>query len=137
MLCAAQEIKNINAKIMSGNGLPVMRFNMDANPGGVPSYTAGAVVGSYLNKYSMSGGSLCKVMLHPNMPPGSIMFFSTDIPYPLSNIQRILQMKLRRDYYQIEWPLRTRAYEYGVYMDGLLQNFFPPAFGLISGINDG
>jgi len=137
MLCNAQEIKNINAKIMAGNGLPVMRFNMDAAQGGIPSYTAGAVVGSYLNKYSMDGGALVKIMLHPNMPPGSIMFYSTRIPYPLSNVQNVLQMKMRRDYYQIEWPLVKRQYEYGVYEDGLLQNYFPPAFGLISGINDG
>ncbi len=31
------------------------------------------------------------------------------------------------DYYQMEWPVKTRRYEYGVYMDGVLQNYFPPA----------
>jgi len=137
MLMGAQEVKNINAKIMAGNGLPVMRFNMDAGQSGIPTYTAGAVVGSYLNKYSMSGGSLVRLMLHPNMPAGSIMFYSSSIPYPLSNVPNLLQMKMRRDYYQIEWPLVKRQYEYGVYEDGLLQNYFPPAFGLLTGINDG
>jgi hypothetical protein len=136
MIMSAQELKNINRKTEAGNGLPVVRFNLDAGTG-VQNYSAGAVVGSYINKYTMSGGSLVKFLLHPNMPPGSLMFYSSQIPYPLSNVSNILQMKLRRDYYQIEWPLRTRAYEYGVYMDGLLQNFFPPAFGLITGINDG
>jgi hypothetical protein len=33
--------------------------------------------------------------------------------------------------------LVKRQYEYGVYEDGLLQNYFPPAFGLLTGINDG
>lgn len=133
----AQEIKNINKLVMSGNGLPVFRFNLDAQGSGGIGYTAGGVVGSYVNKYTMSGGSLIKMMLHPNIPPGSMMFYSSQIPYPLSNVTNILQMKMRRDYYQIEWPLVKRQYEYGVYEDGLLQNFFPPAFGLISGINDG
>ena len=34
----------------------------------------------------------------------------------------------------IEWPLRTRKYEYGVYADELLQNYFPPAFGILKNI---
>jgi hypothetical protein len=134
MIMSAQELKSINRLTEAGNGLPIVRFNLDAGTG-VQNLTAGAVIGSYVNKYTMSGGALVKFLLHPNMPPGSLMFYSSSIPYPLSNVSNILQMKLRRDYYQIEWPLRTRAYEYGVYMDGLLQNFFPPAFGLISGIN--
>jgi hypothetical protein len=136
ILMAAQEMKNINRKTEAGNGLPIVRFNLDAGTG-VQNITAGTVIGSYVNKYTMNGGALVKFLLHPNMPPGSLGFYSTTIPYPLSNVTNILQMKLRRDYYQIEWPLRTRAYEYGIYMDGLLQNYFPPAFGLITGINDG
>ena len=43
-------------------------------------------------------------------------------------------MRCRRDYYQLEWPLKTRKYEYGVYFDGVLQNYFPPAFGMITNI---
>jgi hypothetical protein len=137
LLLNAQEVKNINKLVMSGNGLPVFRFNLDGKGEGGIGYSAGGVVGQYVNKYTMSGGALMKLMLHPNMPPGSMMFYSSTIPYPLSNVSNLLQMKLRRDYYQIEWPLRTRAYEYSVEMSGLLQNYFPPAFGLISGINDG
>jgi hypothetical protein len=62
------------------------------------------------------------------------MFYSQTIPYPLSNVGNVLQKTLRRDYWQIEWPLRTLKYEYGVYFDGVLQNYFPPAFGLIYNI---
>ena len=136
ILMNAQEVKNINKIVMSGNGLPVFRFNLDAKGEGM-GYTAGGLVGQYINKYTMDGGSLIKMMLHPNIPPGSMMFYSSRIPYPLSNVSNILQMKMRRDYYQIEWPLVKRQYEYGVYEDGLLQNYFPPAFGLMTGINDG
>ena len=92
---------------------------------------------SYFNPFSMSGGSEIEVMLHPNVPAGTIIFITKEIPYPLSNVQNVLQMKLRRDYYQIEWPLRTRRYEYGVYFDGTLQNYFPPAFGMITNISNG
>ena len=40
----------------------------------------------------------------------------------------------RSDYYQLEWPRRTNAYEYGVYADGALIDYFPPAGGVISNI---
>ena len=46
----------------------------------------------------------------------------------------IIQMKMRAEYYAIEWPHRTRKHEFGVYADGLLQNYFPPAFGVINNI---
>jgi hypothetical protein len=37
----------------------------------------------------------------------------------------VFQVKTRRDYYQLEWPLRSRKYEYGVYADEVLQHYFP------------
>jgi hypothetical protein len=136
MWLSAQEVVNINNKVISGNGAPLFRFVTDAREG-ITTATAGMAIGQYLNKFSMSGGSLVAMRLHPNMPPGSIMFYSSKVPYPLSNVTNLLQMKLRREYYQIEWPLVKRAYQYGVYMDGLLQNYFPPAFGMITGIGNG
>ena len=84
-----------------------------------------AIVGSYLNKYTMSGGQLVQIMLHPNVPPGTVVFFSRTIPYPLSNVANILQMKMRQDYYQLEWPIQSRQYQYGVYADGVLQKITP------------
>ncbi len=122
-------------KIIGSNGVPVYRI--EQGPEGLLSATAGATVAYYLNRYAMSGGARVSIRLHPNMPPGSIMFQSTGVPYPLSNVPNIVQKKLRREYYQVEWPITTRSYEYGVYFDGLLQCYFPPAFGLICGINDG
>jgi len=55
----------------------------------------------------------------------------------LSNVTNILQMRMRRDYYQIEWPQTSRKYQYGVYEDGVLQNFFPPSQGIITNIANG
>ena len=137
MLVSAQELTNINNKVIAAGGAPLVRFTIDSGNGGTPNLTAGAVVGNYLNKYTMNGGSLVKIMLHPNIPTGMIIFYSTSIPYPLSNVSNILQIKTRREYHQIEWPLKTRKYEYGVYVDELLQNYFLPAFGVITNILNG
>ncbi len=38
-------------------------------------------------------------------------------------------------YYQTEWPRRTRAYEYGVYTDQVLQNFFMPGMYVLTNLS--
>lgn len=94
----------------------------------------GVMVATYLNKFSMSGANTLKVRIHPNMPAGTILFTTSRIPYPLSNVGNVWQIKTRQDYYQIEWPLRTRSYEYGVYADEVLQHYFPPSLAVLTGV---
>jgi len=139
MYVNAQELLNITAKVIAGGGAPLFRFNVDAQQGAVAdvTLTAGSVIGSYLNKFTMGGGQLVRVMLHPNLPPGTILFRCERIPYPLTDVTNIIQVKTRREYYQIEWPIRTRQWESGVYYSGVLQNYFPPAFGAIFNIANG
>jgi hypothetical protein len=134
MLVNAQELNNITSKVIAGGGAPLFRFNM--NNGG-DTIRGGAVIGSYLNAFTMNGGAEIQIALHPNVPPGTILFMSRTLPYPLSNVTNVLQMKVRQEYYQLEWPKRSRRYEYGVYVDEVLQNYFPPAFGMITNITNG
>lgn len=140
MLVNSQELQTISNKAISGGGTPLFRLLMDAgdlkNPQALQA-TAGTVVGSYLNKFTMAGGQLVKVLLHPNVPPGTIIFYSRELPYPLSNVRNLLQMKLRRDYFQIEWPITRPTYEFSVWANGVLQNYFPPAYGAITNIAAG
>ncbi len=131
---SSQEQKNITAKILQGNANTAQRFVVNAEQGAL---AGGFMVRSYLNKYSMAGAKEIPIVIHPNMPPGTILFFTEKLPYPLSNVAAINQMRLRRDYYQIEWPLRSRKYEYGVYFDGVLQCYAPFSLGVISNIGNG
>jgi hypothetical protein len=130
----AQEQKNIGRKILAAMSSSSQRFvfNVEQN-----TITGGTMVRSYLNRYAMDGAVDLKIQLHPNLPPGTILFTCRELPYPLSNVTNVLQMRTRRDYYQAQWPMRSRRYEYGVYADEVLQNYFPPAFGLITNIADG
>jgi len=140
IIASSQEVKNINAKVIAGGGAPIFRFVVDTEAQkGVPelTLTAGTVVGNYLNKYTMEGGHLAKIMLHPYMPPGTMLFYSQKIPYKLSNVANPINVKCRRDYWQFEWPFITLKYEYGVYMDGCLEVYFPPAYGMLYNIADG
>lgn len=132
ILVSSQELINITKKIIANSGAPLIRFNMDAkNIADGNMISAGVVIGSYLNKVMNRN---IPIMVHPNLAPGTIMFLTDQLPYPLNNVGTIMKKKLRRDYYQLEWPLRTRKYEYGVYADGVLQHYAPFSMGIITNI---
>ena len=84
----------------------------------------------------MGGGQLVAIRLHPNVPPGTTVFRKKSVPYPMANINNILEVRYLQDYYQTEWPRRTRAYEYGVYSRQVLACYAPFCFGMISNIAD-
>jgi hypothetical protein len=130
----AQEMRNISAKVLSGSATAAQRFVFNADQGMI---AGGTMVRSYLNKYSMDGAKEIPIRLHPNMPNGMILFTTEVLPYPLSNVTNVAQMRCRRDYYQIEWPQVTRSYQYGVYADLVLQHMFPPSLGLIYNVGNG
>ena len=130
----SQEMNNIGKKILAGAANGAMRINFNMEQGMVGG---GIMVRTYLNKFAMDGATELKIRLHPNMPPGTMLFTTNRLPYPLSNVTNVMQMRMRRDYYQIEWPLVTRKYQYGVYEDGVLQHFFPPSTGVITNIANG
>lgn len=141
MLVNAQELKTLKKALLGTGNSALLRYNIDTDIGNQKELTfaAGTVVGSYLNSYTMSGGQLMQIMLHPNVPKGTIIFMSKRLPeaYRVANVRNLLEMHLRRDYYQLQWPMRTRKYEYGVYCDETLVNYFKPAFGLITNIAAG
>ena len=130
----SQEALNISRKILAGNSNAAQRFTFattqDAIGGGI-------MVRTYLNRFSMGGGTTLDIRVHPNMPAGTILFDTKEIPYPLSGVGNVRQIRTRQEYYQIEWPLRSRRYEYGVYADEVLQHYFPPSLGVITNIGNG
>ncbi len=134
ILCNSQEAININRKALNGaasGATSLFRFQIDANRG--EGIVAGSRVIAYHNKFT---GRDLDVVVHPWIPPGTILFWSDRVPYALSNVANIIQFKVRQGYYQIQWPLATRQYQYGVYVDEVLQNFFTPAFGMITNIGN-
>lgn len=134
ILVSAQECMNITKKIIGNNGAPLIRFAMDAKNLADGQISAGVVIGSYLNKVM---NCQVPIVVHPNLAPGTVFFVTERLPYPLPNTANPFQKKLRADYYQIEWPLRTRKYEYGVYADGVLQHFAPFSLGVITNVGNG
>lgn len=129
---SSQELLNITKKIIDNGGAPLLQLSVNATQQGMIS--AGVVVGSYLNKIT---NTRVAIRVHPNMPAGTMMFSTMRLPYPLAGIPNIVQMRMRQDYYQIEWPLQTRQHEFGVYADGVLQHYAPFSLGVITNIGNG
>lgn len=121
----------ISQKILQGNANGAYRIVVNMEQG---MMVGGVMVATYLNRFSMAGANVVKVRIHPNMPAGMMFFSSSTLPYPVSGVGNVMQVRTRQEYYQIEWPLRTRKYEYGVYADEVLQHYFPPSMGVIANV---
>lgn len=134
ILVSSQEALNISKKILQGAATSNLKFQVNVENGMV---AGGLMIREYLNRFSMQGGQSIPIKIHPNMPAGTILFVTERLPYPISNVTNVMQVRTRQEYYQIEWPLRSRKYEYGVYADEVLQHFFPPSLGVITNIGNG
>lgn len=123
----ARDLVSLTKLIIGNSGAPLIKLNVDIS--NTNNIRAGTVVGSYLNKVT---GDELNIVVHPNLPAGSYLFYSSRLPAYVQGATSPIQIRTRQEYYQIEWPLRTRKYEYGVYADAVLQCMFTPAFGLIT-----
>jgi hypothetical protein len=126
-----QELINISKKVVQGQGAPILQLIMPAEKD--TPIVAGRAVGSYTNKVL---GNRVDLEVHPNMPAGTIYFYTENLPYALSGVPSPWRMLLRADYYQMEWPIMRRRYEYGVYFDGVLQGYAPFSTGIITNIGN-
>lgn len=130
----SQEALNISKKILQGSSTAALRYTREVNDG---MLAGGVMVREYLNRFSMAGGQVIPVKVHPNMPAGTILMTTSKLPYPMADVPNVWQIRTRQDYYQIEWPLRSRRYEYGVYADEVLQHYAPFSMAVITNIANG
>lgn len=131
---SSQEMGNLQKKVLAATSTAAQRFvfTIDQNGG-----AAGVTIRSYLNRYGMTGeAQAIPIRIHPNMPKGTVLFETSKLPYALSGVPDVVRKLLRRDYYAIDWPLVQRKREYGVYFDGVLQHYFTPSLGVITGIGN-
>lgn len=134
---SAQELKNISKKVLASSGAQYQFAIQNPSEAMRRVIGGGAYITAYLNKFAMNGGALIDFALHPNMPPGTLMACTEVLPYPINNVPNVMEVRYRQDYYQIEWPLRKRQYETGVYVDSAFAHYFPPSVGIITNIGNG
>lgn len=132
----AQELDNITKKAMQGpSNTSLLQIMVDPSTG-TPGMVAGGVVGWYFNPFTAEGGARIPIKLHPVLPAGTIVAWAENLPmqYQNSHTPNVAEVKVRTDYYQIDWPLKTRAREFGVYVEEVLAVYAPFAMGVITNI---
>ena len=136
-----QEQKNISAKCLSSASGPLLRFNVDANAANGQPYgvSASGVVRWYFNPFSVDGGTDIPIKVHPDLPPGTILALCERLPvwYQSNQVPNVAEVLTRRDYYRVDWPLRTRRREYGVYTEEVLAVYAPFGVGVLTNIGNG
>lgn len=135
----AQELKNITSKVLNNGSAPLLRYNQGASGNDPYAITANGQVSFYFNPFALNGGSTIPVRIHPLLPPGTIVAWSENLPaqYQNNETPNVAEMKVRADYYSLEWPIRTRAREYGVYAEEVLAVYYPQSMGIINNISNG
>lgn len=142
LYCGPALMSSIVNKILTtstGSAAPIgsqrINFSMD---------DAGKVIGgtfgvSYRSKFAgiaMGDNEAADIKLktHPLLPDNCIFFdFSTN-PYPDSNIPAVRRMQTQQEYYSIQWPLRSRQWEIGTYVNELFQEYVPFGFAGLTGV---
>jgi hypothetical protein len=135
----AQELQSISKKVMAQAGGSLLRYNSNGQANEPYAIVAGGVVSSYYNPFMPEGGKIIPVKVHPKCPPGTIFGWAEELPvyYQNNEVTNVAEVKCRQDYYQVDWPIRTRQYESGVYAEQVLAIYAPFAMGVISNITAG
>ncbi len=136
----SQELRNVTTKVLSNASGPLLRYNVSASDNSDPyAIIAGGTVDFYFNPFSPDGGVKIPIKVHPDMPPGTIIGYCEQLPaaYQSNEVPNVAEIKTRRDYYRVDWPLKTRQREVGVYAEEVLAIYAPFAMGVIGNIANG
>ena len=132
----AQEQKNITAKCLTNASGPLVRYNVDTAQAKPYEFTAAGVVRWYYNPMT---GTEIPLSVHPDLPPGTLLALCERLPvwYQSNETPNVAEVMTRRDYYRVDWPLRTRRREYGVYTEETLAVYAPFGVGVLTNIGNG
>jgi hypothetical protein len=135
---SSQELVSITKLVLAGGSSPLLRLNTSATsdgPGDV-RYTAGSVVGWYFNPFTADGGRFIPIILHPNMPAGTIFGYAEVLPpqYMSNETPTVAELLLRQDYYVEKWAKTSRAQFYGTYCQSVPAIYAPFCFAVINNI---
>jgi len=131
----SQQQRDITTKALSAGTSSLLNYFQDPAKGEVV-LTAGGVVEYYYNPYL---NKKIPIRLHPNVSAGTILGWAGDLPvqYQSSEVPNVAEVKVRRDYYQIDWPITTRAQMSGVYAEEVLAVYAPFAMGVLTNVAAG
>lgn len=117
----------------SGTNSFIFAYDRQGQDGGL---LGGFVVTAYKSKYAINqeGGVAIPIRIHPMMPTGTMLYDINKNPYPHSRVPAVRQFLLQRDYYSIEWPVVTRQWTFGTYVQEVLAHYMPWITAIRTGI---
>jgi len=130
---SAKEQQSITKLVVANGGASILRLNVASTAQG-DDITAGTRVTEVINPIT---GQKVPFVVDPNMPAGTILSEIRRLPpgvIPNSNVDATFFVEANQDYYQIDWPARTRKYETGVYAYEMLRGEAPFSVGTITNI---
>lgn len=134
----SQELTSLSKLVLTNGSAPLVQLNSSATSGGPADvrYTAGAVVGWYFNPYGADGGRFIPILIHPNVPAGTIFGYAEVLPatYMSNETPVVAELLLRQDYYVEKWPRTSRNQFYGTYLQSAPAVYAPFCFGIINNI---
>lgn len=133
----AQEMQNISNRVLNTSSAPLLRYERDGNTGEY-DLTGSGVISFYFNPF-IPGGKKIPIMIHPTLPPGTIIAWAKDLPtyFKTNSTPAVAEVLERRAYYAQEYARTSRTYEFGVYDESCLAVYAPFCLGIISGIGNG
>ncbi len=137
ILVNSQEQKNITNKSLSNSSGPLLRVEGDATE---PfAFVANNVVKYYYNPYAPGSTQKIPVMVHPFVPPGTVLMWTNKLPplYQSNEVPNVAEVHCRKDYRSTVWPQITRARDVGVYAEEVLAVYAPFALWVINNITNG
>lgn len=137
----SQELRNITYKVLNGTSAPLLRYATEVEDSGMPEYkiTAAGVISFYFNPYTPDGGVKIPLKVHPNIAPGTMLFYAEHLPpwYVSNQVPEVAVVQTRQDYYAELWPKTTRTQYYGVYAQEVLAVYASFGLGVITNIGNG
>jgi hypothetical protein len=133
----AQQAKDIKNRILNNASAPLLRYTTNGDNGfGI---VANGEIKAYFNPFCLGGGREIPIKIHPNMAAGTILGYAEDLPaqFQSSEVPNICEVKTRADYYELDWPLRTRREEVGVYAEEVPAIYAPFGIGVVNNITAG
>jgi hypothetical protein len=134
----AQEMVNITNRVLNTTSAPLLRYERDGDMGEY-ALTGNGSISFYFNPY-IPGGRKIPIMIHPTLPPGTILAMAKTLPpyFKTNSTPVVAEVLERRPYYALEYAQTTREYQFGTYAENAGPAIYAPfCFGLITAVGNG
>lgn len=134
----AQEMRNITNRVLNTTSAPLLRYEREGSDGEYDLVASG-VISWYFNPY-IPGGKKIAIMVHPTIPPGTILAIAKELPpyFKTSDTPAVMEILTRRDTYALEYARTSRTYDFGSYSENSGPAIYAPfCIGMITQVGNG